>query len=142
MVLLLAGFSLSASVLISGAARAQSEEDPAPKVIFDPKGLKDPFRSPEEKEKPPEEIPEAEAVEARPLPELRVQGLIWGGKIPQAIVNGTVVTVGDVISEARIEAIGRSGITVFFDKRSYDIFSPAQKTLDSLEKRTQGGDKK
>jgi hypothetical protein len=81
-------------------------------------------------------------VEARPLPELKVQGLIWGGNIPQAIINGNVVAVGDVVNEARIEAIDRSGITVFFDKRSYTIFSPAQKTLDGLEKRTQGGDKK
>ena len=41
-----------------------------------------------------------------------VQGIIWGGKITQAIINNKVVAVGDIIEGAKISRIDKSGITL------------------------------
>lgn len=84
--------------------------------------LRDPFKpylQREEKgapsgESPGEEIP----------PDLVVQGIIWGSSLPQAIINNTVVKVGDMIEEARILEISKEGVTVFFKNRQYKLGSP------------------
>lgn len=43
---------------------------------------------------------------------LKVQGIIWGGRIPQAIINDKVLTVGDTIEGAEILKIDKKGITL------------------------------
>lgn len=43
---------------------------------------------------------------------LKVQGIIWGGRIPQAIINDQVLTVGDTIEGAEILNIDKKGITL------------------------------
>lgn len=55
----------------------------------------------------------------RPLPPLTIQGIIWGGKFPQAIINNKVVKTGDFIDEVKIIEINKEGITVSFDNRKY-----------------------
>lgn len=63
-------------------------------------------------------------------PSLTVQGLIWGGSIPQAIVNNKVVKVGDVIEEARIADITKEGVKVSYKGRNFNL-APA--TLSSSQ---------
>jgi len=46
------------------------------------------------------------------LGNLKVQGIIWGGRIPQAIINDKVLTVGDTIEGAEILSIDKKGITL------------------------------
>jgi len=46
------------------------------------------------------------------LGNLEVQGIIWGGRFPQAIVNDRVLTVGDTIEGAKILSIDKNGITL------------------------------
>jgi len=71
------------------------------------------------------------------LPSLTVKGIIWGSSTPQAIVNDTVVSVGDVISGATIEGIAKSGVTVSFQGVEYEISSPAEG--GQLQQAPQGG---
>jgi len=71
------------------------------------------------------------------LPSLTVKGIIWGTSAPQAIVNDTVVSVGDVISGATIEGIAKSGVTVSFQGVEYEISSPAEG--GQLQQVPQGG---
>jgi hypothetical protein len=129
-------------VLITGLSRAAQSAAEQGRSVFNPRGLKDPFRPPgEEREKPSEDKkkvkPETKA--EKPLPQMKLQGLIWGGKLPQAIVNGKVVKIGDIFEGARIDAIDRSGIVVWFNGRSYTISSPAGNASGNLKQKTQGG---
>ena len=50
-----------------------------------------------------------------PLPELAIEGIIWNTYMPQAIVNGKIVRVGDIIKNAEIVDIEKSGIIVFYN---------------------------
>lgn len=47
-----------------------------------------------------------------PLPALHVEGLLWGGAEPKAIINGRLYRVDDDVNGAKILAIDRSGVTV------------------------------
>lgn len=51
------------------------------------------------------------AESARPLA-IVVQGLVWGGAEPRAIIDDEVYGVGDVVNGATITAIAREGITL------------------------------
>ncbi len=50
-----------------------------------------------------------------PLPKLTVEGIIWNSYMPQAIVDGKIVRVGDIIKNAEIIDIEKSGIVVFYN---------------------------
>lgn len=62
-----------------------------------------------------------EQAQARPLPSLQIQGIVWGGSFPQAVINNKVVREGDTIEEAKITDINKSGVTIFFDNRQYTL---------------------
>jgi hypothetical protein len=47
-----------------------------------------------------------------PLPEFTIEGIIWNTYMPQAIVNGQVVKIGDVIEGVTIVNIEKQGITI------------------------------
>ncbi len=55
------------------------------------------------------------------LPALNITGLIWDTDRPQAIVNDTIVDVGDTILGVRIIAIKKAGIDVLFNEKSFSI---------------------
>ena len=63
-------------------------------------------------------LPEAAS---EPLPSMDIQGIIWGSDLPQAIIDGRVVGVGDKIQKAKITAIDKSGITFLFQGRKTTI---------------------
>lgn len=54
---------------------------------------------------------EQEAVSPEQL-SLDIEGIIWGGTMPQAIIGGKVYTVGDHVNGARIVSIERGSVTV------------------------------
>lgn len=87
------------------------------KIEYKSEDLKDPFQ--EEKIEIQEE--QQQEQEARPLPALNVQGIVWGGNLLQAIINNKVVRVGDTIEGARISDISQSGVTLFFGNRQYKL---------------------
>lgn len=93
-----------------------------PQVQYDAENYKDPFSGGIET---PAETTEALPGEQVEMPELIVQGIIWGGKITQAIINSTVVKTGDTIGGVRIVAIDKDGVTVFFQSRQIKIPAPA-----------------
>ena len=59
-------------------------------------------------------------------PELKMSGLVWNTNKPQAIVNGQVVGIGDMVQEWEITAISQKGIEV--QKENHKIIIE-QKTL-------------
>lgn len=100
-----------------------------PNVEYKAEGLRDPF----------EELGVQEGAAAKeaggpesagtPPPVLNVQGLIWGGALPQAIINDKVVKAGDTIDGARITDITKEGVSVLFEGRQYNLSSPAASTV-------------
>jgi len=54
---------------------------------------------------------------------LSVQGLIWGGNFPQAIINNKVYKVGDTIQGATISTIDKSGVTLSLGGKKYILSS-------------------
>ncbi|MFH1457892.1 MAG: hypothetical protein ABIG31_01840 [Candidatus Omnitrophota bacterium] len=96
--------------------------------------LKDPFqrfRSSKRTQGPQDATEAKSAKKKRPLPPLEIQGVVWGGIFPQAVVDNKVVKVGDTIKleqaqeEIRIISIDKEGITVSFDEQNYKLSAPA-----------------
>ena len=104
-----------------------------PNVEYKSEELKDPFEPPEE-EKKPEAEPEKQImpeVKPAPPPVLKIEGLVWGGRLPQAIINQKVVKIGDIIEGAQIVDINREGVTLTFNNSQYNL--PSQWMLNNLE---------
>ena len=59
-------------------------------------------------------VPEEE-IEKLPIPDLNIEGLIWNSDMPQAIVNGSVVKIGDDIEGIKIVEINKKGITIEYE---------------------------
>ena len=88
-----------------------------PVVEYKSGALRDPFRPlTEKKENKVSQEKEGKKVDliqpGSDLGNLKVQGIIWGGRFPQAIINDRVWTVGDVIEGAEILSIDEKGITL------------------------------
>ncbi|HLD82563.1 MAG TPA: hypothetical protein VI976_01270 [Candidatus Omnitrophota bacterium] len=108
-----------------------------PKEEYKGEGLADPFK---DVFRAAASISGSEApVEAKPLPILKVQGIIQGGRFEQAIINNKIVKVGDTINEAVITKIEKHGITVLFDNKTYHLSSPAADILQGAKPKPQGG---
>jgi hypothetical protein len=52
---------------------------------------------------------------ALPIPKLTIEGIIWNTYMPQAIVNGQVVRIGDTVSGVKIAKIEKQGITIDYN---------------------------
>jgi len=51
-------------------------------------------------------------------PDLLVQGLVWGGDQPKAIIRGNVYGVGELVEGMKIVAIDQRGVTIEFQGSS------------------------
>jgi len=77
---------------------------------------------------PTDSIPETsdlsepeEVTEIIPLPEVKISGIIWNSDRPQAIINGSIVDIGDSILGIQITEIRKTGIDGVFHGRSVTI---------------------
>lgn len=53
-----------------------------------------------------------------PLPNMNISGLVWNTDRPQAIINGQIIGMGDIISGVKIIDIQKTGITVLFRNKT------------------------
>ncbi|OGX19133.1 MAG: hypothetical protein A3K83_01195 [Omnitrophica WOR_2 bacterium RBG_13_44_8b] len=104
-----------------------------PNIEYDAQDFRDPFSEPAPDEKKSVEIAEKSAPVIEKLPDLAIQGLIWGGEISQAIVNNKVVKEGDSIEGAKVISIRKHGITVLFKGKEYDIASMQSKAGSNIK---------
>jgi len=95
-----------------------------PKIEYTAQGLKDPFQSFVSGKETISVIAESQPV-VKPLPVLIVQGLIWGGDFPQAIINNKVLKKGDSIEEAEVVAIEKEGVTLLYAGKMHKLPSPS-----------------
>jgi hypothetical protein len=99
-----------------------------PVMKYKSENLRDPFKSYLIKEEP-KQAPQENMDSTKPqldLGKLTVQGIIWGAKIPQAIINNKVLTIGDLIEGAQILSIEKKGITLSFNGEIFDLAAPGQ----------------
>lgn len=101
-----------------------------PEVEYTAEGMRNPFQGYIEQT---EVIRADSTAEEVVLPSFNIQGVVWGGDVPQAIINDKVVKVGDVLSDAKIIEISKNGVTVVFHDRRYNIMSPSAITMESLD---------
>ncbi len=60
------------------------------------------------------------------LPELNIQGLLWGGRTPQAIIDDVLYAVGDIVHGGKILAIEKTGITMEYQGVTMSIPMPRE----------------
>ncbi len=93
--------------------RLPKREEPKPPVITQPV-------TPEQRPEPA--IPEQVKIEEKIVPPpFVISGIVWNTDRPQAIVNAQVVDVGDKVEDAQIVAIEKTGITIQFKGKSFNI---------------------
>ncbi len=100
-----------------------SEVITRPEVSYTAGDLTDPFLNESAKEgifKKEEYVP-VEDIKDIQVPSLVVNGLIWGGAFPQAIINNKVLKVGDTIEGARIKDINKDGVTMLFSGKKFSV---------------------
>ncbi|MDD5465465.1 MAG: hypothetical protein PHP73_03880 [Candidatus Omnitrophica bacterium] len=101
-----------------------------PQIKYKSGQLRDPFASVMLKAANKESLQEREAAESnRPkinLSSLDVQGIIWGTKVPQAIINNKVLVAGDSINGAEILSIDKKGVTLSFAGEIVNLPAPGQ----------------
>ncbi|MCX5669031.1 MAG: hypothetical protein NTX89_02790 [Candidatus Omnitrophica bacterium] len=106
-----------------------------PVMEYESDKLRDPFERYLVKEVP-KELPQEITDSAKPkldLSKLKVQGIIWGVKTPQAIINAKVLTVGDLIEGAKILKIEKKGVTLGFNGEIFDLAVPGQSSVQAEE---------
>ena len=83
--------------------------------------LRDPFGYLISFEEEAEEEGPLDFEEGVEVPTLSVEGMIWGGKIPLAIINEQVVGVGDTIEGFKVLKIEKQGVTLLRKGKAYIV---------------------
>lgn len=137
----LSGFLFVLLAFFPGWIKAAGEV--APEILLKPNiveyksgNMRDPFYQ----EKKPEVIKKIEEAptQKKPLPVLKIQGMVWGGNFPQAIINNKVVKIGDKIEDASIVEINKEGVVILFEKQKYSLPSPGVTNLEGSFKKPEG----
>lgn len=110
--------------------RAKPEEKIVrPEVEYIAGGYRNPFKKLIEKTDIKSEVNQAaqkpKQEEMPPPPWFTVQGIVWGGDFPQAIIDNKVVKAGDSIEGYLIKDISKEGVTLLFKGFEYKLSSPA-----------------
>lgn len=153
---LLAG-SLNPDVIILAEQSTKEKEIDRNPVEYKSSDLRDPFKQLIFKEEKKDLSQNINANQAQVnFSSLKVQGIIWGGLMPQAIINNKVVTVGDLIEGAEILNIDKNGITLISSGiegylaapgKSYNSSQPTTQVsvgsgnVDSADQEIKGGTK-
>lgn len=130
------------SIIFTQVSFAQEGQEAITRQLdYNAYDFRDPFESYLPKETVQElsqeerELMEQEAEkQGKPLPAFNIQGIIWGGKLKQAIINNRVLKIGDEIEGAKIVAIEKEGITFLYDKQEHQVPAPAYSSYGNLIK--------
>jgi len=95
------------------------------KVEFPDEIFKDPFKSVLPEIQKTATVVQEEYKEEVALPVVNIQGLIWGGKEPLAIINNKVYKVGDLIEDIKIINIEKEGVSVIYRGKNFVLPAPS-----------------
>lgn len=118
---------------IEKPASEETETITRPNVEYKAGNFRDPFQIEiEEESAEPGKIEEI-SEETYALSPLTVQGIIWGGRFPQAIVNNKVLKIGDTIEGALVIDIKKDEITLLYKGKQYKLSSTRAGAVPSKE---------
>lgn len=108
-----------------------------PEMIYKGSDFRDPFKSyiiKQEENNTQDALSNTatQQVQGKVPPSLTVQGLVWGGDFPQAIINNKVVRIGETIEAATVKAIDKGAVTLIFEGKEYKL--PVAKLESSQDK--------
>lgn len=129
--------------LLTVFSYAEDTSSLIPQISYAPQSSRDPFKDflPAKRDAQAQEgAIRGQAEAAVQLPTMKLQGVIWEGRMPQAIIDSGVFTVGDKINEAEIKSIGREGVTLLYKGQIFLLPSPGR-VLEAELLRKQGGQK-
>lgn len=86
----------------------------AKKVEYTSQDGRDPFQSPFEMEGGL-----ATTTGRVDVSNLEVQGMVWGSTNPQAIINNTVVKIGEAVDGAQVLDIRKEGVYILYGGKQY-----------------------
>lgn len=75
-----------------------------------------------------ERAPEQAAEQPKPVvvaPALKVEGMLWGGRRPQVLIDGRLYQIGDTVQHSQIMDISRDGVTVMSQGATFVLRPPA-----------------
>src|SRR5262245_62000341 len=112
---------------IEDVAEASVKRELTGEPLYTASALRNPFENQLPKPEPPASAqnlgpnPEDLEPEREPIepPHLSVQGVIWGGPKPQAIINDLLYGMNDVVKGARIVSIDDEGVTVDYEGETF-----------------------
>ncbi len=107
----------------ANAESATRDAKPDEGVEYTAESFRDPFISllPAEPARLAEVASAGKSAPVTQPPPVVVQGLIWGGAQPQAVIDGETFKVGDTVKGARITAIDRRGVTVELEGETFQL---------------------
>lgn len=114
---------------------ARSLEIDIPSAEYTAEGTRNPFKSYIVKPSQPEPEVEAQPVVMKAFPSFSIQGVFWGGRFPQAIINDKIVKEGDLIDEAKVLRITRDHIKFLFANREFSVSPSSLETTNLSESR-------
>jgi len=106
--------------------------------------FRDPFANPIQPEVSPDGGESNIIVPELPPPDMKIQGIFWGGKFPQAIINDKVVKINEKIDGAQVIEITKDSVKILFGNKQFVLSAPAKDNLESsFNKKTaeKGGNK-
>lgn len=104
--------------VIKGGYLYSDDDNTNGPAVYSGADYESPFKSclPGKEETDEQPLPEEEAWSA---PSFTVQGVVWGGAFPQAIIDENVVKVGDKIKEAEVLEINKDKIKLFYKGKAF-----------------------
>ena len=61
------------------------------------------------------------AVQQIKITDLQLQGIFWGSSNPEAIINRKIVSVGDQVEDAEVEAITKESVTLSRNGQEFEL---------------------
>lgn len=108
-----------------------------PKVDFVGSVSKKPFYNFLKKEI--QKVFKAEEEQVVLAPNLAIQGLIWGGELPLAIIDNRVLKVGDVINGYTIDKIDKNGVVLSVSGKLFKVSPPSLTQVNNAATSQEGG---
>lgn len=120
---LLAQFAEPPPAATANAESTNGAATPGAGAEYTAESFRDPFISllPAEPARPTGLASAAKSAPVTQPPPVVVQGLIWGGAQPQAVIDGETFKVGDTVKGARITAIDRRGVTIELEGETFQL---------------------
>lgn len=113
--------------------RTAPELESRPEVKYNAGSFRDPFSASDDSKQDIVQEAGSGQQDKGAFPSLDIQGLIWGGEFPQAIINNKVFKVGDEVDGMKITEIAKDGVTVLSGMETHKIPSPALTGMGNLE---------